>query len=71
MNYNIEAMALEDAKVELSVFIGHDDALVIQIDSQPDTGRIRVNVNDAPVFDQDAEAPSRINYATLSREATE
>ena len=70
MSHYIEPLALEDAGARLSVFIGHDGVLVIQIDTQPETGRLRVYVNEATVFDQDAEAPSRLDYAALSREAT-
>lgn len=41
--------------VNLSAFIGTDGALVVQVDTGADTGRVRVNVNDAPVWDADPE----------------
>ena len=64
----IESELLEWRNVELTVWTGADGAVVFQIDTTEDTGHIRVNVNDAPVFDQDPNEPSRIDYAALSRE---
>lgn len=43
----------EGSLVELSVFRGDDGALVVQIDTFDDTGRVRVNLNDGAVFDGD------------------
>ena len=33
----------------------HDGAVVVQIDTHPHTGRVRVYVNDGAVFDADPE----------------
>ena len=41
--------------VTVYVFTGDDGVPVIQVDTLEDTGRVRVNVNDAPVFDADPE----------------
>lgn len=41
--------------VEVSTFVGDDGATVVQVDSQEGIGRLRVNLNDAPVFDGDPE----------------
>jgi hypothetical protein len=57
----------EAERIGLAVFRGYDGAIVVQIDTAEGTGHLRVNVNDAPVFDQDPEAPARIDYATLNR----
>lgn len=49
----------KDPLAEVSVFRGTDGALVIQVDTNDDTGRIRVNVNDGPVFDGDCVTGER------------
>lgn len=53
--------------VQLAIFRGADGAVVVQIDTDEGAGHIRVNVNDAPIFDQDPELPPRIDYAALDR----
>jgi hypothetical protein len=40
---------------EISVFRGEDGALVIQVDTNGSDGRVRINLNDAPVWDGDPE----------------
>lgn len=43
-------------RVELSVFVSViDGAIVLQIDTPPDIGRFRINVNEGTVFDADPE----------------
>jgi len=32
-----------------------DGAVVIEIDTQPETGHVRVNLNDSPIWDRDPE----------------
>ena len=53
--------------VQFSVFRGDDGAVVVQIDTDEGLGHLRVNINDGPVFDQDPEQPSRLDYAALDR----
>ncbi|MEW1734397.1 hypothetical protein AB0346_00405 [Nocardia beijingensis] len=46
----------------VNIFRGHDGALVVQLDTREGTGRVRVRVNDAPVFDDDPEIYERRTY---------
>ena len=41
--------------VELSAWYGEDGELVVQVDTQVDTGRVRVNLNEGVLFDGDPE----------------
>lgn len=60
--YCVSADAGADSSLtEVSVFRGNDGALVVQIDTNDDTGRIRVNVNDGAVFDGDCESGERFD----------
>jgi hypothetical protein len=43
----------DGAGFHVHVFTGDDGVPVVQIDTNEDTGRIRVNINDAPVWDGD------------------
>lgn len=43
-----------------------DDAIVVQVDTGSRTGRLRVNVNDAPVFDKNPEAPDERPVAGIA-----
>lgn len=56
------AEAVEARGVELSAYVSPEDgAVVVHIDTAEATGRVRVNVNDAPVWDADPEeGPSLI-----------
>lgn len=45
----------DDVTPDVSTFRGVDGAWVVQIDTAESTGRVRVNVNDAAVWDQDPE----------------
>lgn len=47
----------ENAPIEVNVYRSRQDgALVIEIDTQDDTGDLRVNLNDAPIWDGDPES---------------
>lgn len=46
----------EDAPIEVHVYRSPiDGALVVQIDTTEDTGRVRVNINDGRLWDGDPE----------------
>lgn len=48
----------ETVPLEVDVHRSPDDGvLVVQIDTELDTGRVRVNVNDSAIFDRDPEEP--------------
>lgn len=49
-----------DRHITVQAWVGIDGALVVQVDTAADSGRLRINVNDAPVFDQDTE--TGVNY---------
>lgn len=45
---------------EAQIFLGHDGVTVVQVDTPTDVGRVRINLNDGPIFDGDPnndEAP--------------
>lgn len=44
--------------MRFETFIGHDGVPVVQIDTEDTEGRIRVNLNDAPIWDADPERPN-------------
>lgn len=47
--------------VTISVFVGNDGTTVVQIDTDGDD-RLRININDATIFDQGVE--TGLNYET-------
>lgn len=48
----------EDAPIEVTVYRSRiDGALVVEIDTVPGTGRVRVNLNDGTLWDSDPEVP--------------
>ena len=47
--------------VEFTSYVSEiDGATVIELDSPPDAGRVRINLNDAPVYDDDPERPDAL-----------
>lgn len=53
---------------ELSTFIGADGVAVVQLDTNG-AGRVRINVNDAPVWDGDPEADTSAREVVTSIES--
>jgi hypothetical protein len=67
-----------DDTYEASIFIGHDGVTVVQIDTPADAGRVRINLNDGPIYDGDPDtddAPGSelapLRGITLTREQLE
>lgn len=47
----------EDAPIEVTVYrSGIDAALVVEIDTTDETGNLRVNLNDGPIWEGDPES---------------
>lgn len=61
----------EDAPIDVATFRSPiDGALVVQIDTNAETGRVRVNLNEAPVYDGDPDSDENavallVNIASL------
>lgn len=65
-----DARSAELLNLTVDLFRGDDGAAVVQVDTEPGTGRVRVNVNDAPVFDADPETGVTPDDSELSTTAS-
>lgn len=46
-------------EVEVRSWVGDDGAIVVQVDTSPTSGHVRVNLNDAVLFDADPDVGVR------------
>lgn len=66
--------APEDAELppfEISTFYGTDNTPVVEIDTQMIEGRLRINLNDAPIWDGDPETDERPGANLLETDVRE
>lgn len=63
--------AAEHPGFEISTFYGSDNVPVVQIDSEGVEGRLRINLNDAPIWDGDPETDERPGANLLETDVRE
>lgn len=61
-----------DDTISVQVWMGHDGVPVVQIDTPEKIGRVRINLNDAVLWDGDPETGQQYltKYSTISAAGT-